>query len=112
MEDGMATVRMRLVAVSMVSIAVAGCSAQSTTTRPRLPAAAEPSTAAPLTTRPVGRLVTLPSGSSPEGVVVDPTTHLVAVALHHPDRLALVSERTDKVVRIVDVPASARHLQL
>jgi DNA-binding beta-propeller fold protein YncE len=67
--------------------------------------------AVPVATPPVGRLVRLPSGSAPEGVAVDHSTHSVVVALHKPDRVALVDERTLDV-RTRAVPGSARHLVL
>jgi DNA-binding beta-propeller fold protein YncE len=76
-----------------------------------LPPAAEPSTAPPVSTTPAGRVIRLPAGSTPEGVAVDPRTHLVVVALHHPDRIALVDTRTLRV-RIRAVPGGARHLVL
>jgi DNA-binding beta-propeller fold protein YncE len=51
-------------------------------------------------------------GASPEGIVYDPNTNLVAVAVHNPDRLLLLDPATLAVVRSVPLPGSARHLQL
>ncbi len=48
----------------------------------------------------------------PEGVVVDPTSGLLAVALRDPDQLALVDPRDGRVRRRVKLPAPARHLAL
>ncbi len=48
----------------------------------------------------------------PEGVVVDPATRLLAVALRDPDQLALVDPRSGRVRRRVKLPAPARHLAL
>jgi DNA-binding beta-propeller fold protein YncE len=60
---------------------------------------------------PAGRVIALPAGSGPEGVAEDPRTHLVVVALHRPDRVALVDTRTLRV-RTRAVPGGARHLVL
>lgn len=51
-------------------------------------------------------------GSAPEGVVADPQTGIVAVALRSPDELALVDGREGELIRKVPVPESARHLAL
>jgi DNA-binding beta-propeller fold protein YncE len=64
-----------------------------------------------VTTRPAGRVVALPVGSAPEGIAADSRTHLVIVALHHPDRVALVDTRT-LAVRTRAVSGGARHLVL
>lgn len=60
---------------------------------------------------PAGMLVTLPGGG-PEGVVADPVTGVVAVALRQPARLALVDAKTARITKVVPVPGAARHLQL
>ena len=49
---------------------------------------------------------------TPEGIVVDPTTELVAVAVRHPNRLLLLDGTTLAVRRSVPLPGHARHLQL
>ncbi|HJT02839.1 MAG TPA: YncE family protein [Pseudonocardiaceae bacterium] len=51
-------------------------------------------------------------GSNPEGVVVDPQTHIVAVGVHDPFALALVDATTGAVLRKVPLPGGLRHLQL
>lgn len=74
------------------------------------PPAPEPTRSPPLKEKPAGRVVTL--GSSPEGVVADPVTGLVAIGLPNPDRLALVDGGSGEVVRRVKLPESPRHLDL
>jgi DNA-binding beta-propeller fold protein YncE len=54
----------------------------------------------------------VPVGRSPEGVVVDPQTHLVAVGVREPFALALLDSTTGAVVRTVALPGGLRHLQL
>ena len=51
-------------------------------------------------------------GHSPEGVVVDPRTHLVAVGVRDPFALALLDSTTGAVLRTVALPGGLRHLQL
>ena len=70
----------------------------------------EPADSPPLGEKPAGKVVDV--GNLPEGVVADPKTGLVAVGLRNPDKLALVSGKTGKVVRKVDLSGSARHLGL
>ena len=75
-----------------------------------LPPAAEPQSAPPQA-RPIpGRIV--PVGASPEGVVVDAKTRLVAVAKRDPNELILLNADTGDVVSRIGVPGFARHLQL
>lgn len=76
----------------------------------RFPKAAEPAQARPLTAAPAGR--TIPVGAGPEGVVADPDTGIVAVALRDPAAIALVDGRAGKLLRTVGIPAAARHLAL
>lgn len=93
-------------AVLAIAVAVlAGCGSSGA-----LPPAAEPPVSPPVQHPPAGRVVRV--GSQPEGVVVDPASGLVAVALRNPDRLALVDGRTGRVARRVRLPESARHLAL
>jgi hypothetical protein len=84
---------------------LAGCGSSHT-----LPPAAEPAKAPLAKERPAGRLIQV--GHKPEGLVFDPSTGLLAVALARPDRLALVDGRNGRVVRRVLLPAAARHLAL
>jgi len=105
----------------MVVIALAGCGTEQSraersaagethgmTAKP--PPAPEPARSPLPKEKPAGRVITL--GSSPEGVVADPVTGLVAVGLPNPDRLALVDGDSGKVVGRVTLPESPRHLGL
>jgi DNA-binding beta-propeller fold protein YncE len=74
------------------------------------PPAPEPAEAPPLEKRPAGRVVEV--GSAPEGIVADPESGLVAVALRNPNELALVDGENGETVRKVELPESARHLDL
>jgi DNA-binding beta-propeller fold protein YncE len=73
--------------------------------------AAEPAGAPTTLVAPAGRLVAL-GGGGPEGLVADPKTGLVAVALRAPGRLALVDGRGGRVTGTVPLPGSARHVAL
>ncbi|GAA1992954.1 lipoprotein [Amycolatopsis minnesotensis] len=75
-----------------------------------MPPPAEPALAPPLVRPPEGTVV--PIGTAPEGAVADPVTHLVAVGLREPDRLALIVEKTGKTVATTPLPGHLRHLQL
>lgn len=72
--------------------------------------AAEPATAPPPSSAAAG--TSTPVGVGPEGMVYDPVTNLVAVAVRDPDRLLLLDPTTLAVRRTVVLPGSARHLQL
>jgi DNA-binding beta-propeller fold protein YncE len=74
------------------------------------PGAAEPATAPTNLGPAAGRSVQL--GDEPEGIVFDPVSQTVAVAVRNPDRLLLVSPDTLVVRRTVPLPGSVRHLQL
>ena len=51
-------------------------------------------------------------GSAPEGIVADPTTRRVVVAVRQPDELVLLDTDTTAVRGRVPLPGSLRHLQL
>jgi DNA-binding beta-propeller fold protein YncE len=51
-------------------------------------------------------------GSSPEGVVADPQTHIVAVGVRDPFGLVLLDATTGAVLRRIALPGGFRHLQL
>ena len=72
--------------------------------------AAEPATAPPTGAAPAG--TTARVGSGPEGIVYDPKSKLVAVAVRNPDRLQLLDPNTLQVRRSVRLPGSVRHLQM
>lgn len=76
-----------------------------------LVAAPEPARAPVSSVPPAGRVLPL-GGGRPEGMVADPRSGLVAVALREPNRLALLDPRRGRVVRTFPVPGSARHLEL
>jgi DNA-binding beta-propeller fold protein YncE len=59
---------------------------------------------------PAGR--TVPVGAAPEGVVVDPQTHIVAVGVRDPFVLTLLDATRGAVLRTVPLPGGLRHLQL
>lgn len=77
---------------------------------PKKLGAAEPATAPATSAAPAGTAVSV--GDGPEGIVFDPTTNLVAVAVRNPDRLLLLDPDTLAVRRTVPLPGSVRHLQL
>lgn len=70
----------------------------------------EPAEAPPLEEEPAGEVVEI--GSEPEGVVADPETGLVAVALREPAGLVLADGESGEVVSETELPAPARHLSL
>ncbi|RLV51052.1 YncE family protein [Nocardioides mangrovicus] len=72
--------------------------------------AAEPARAPATTAAPAGTSTSL--GSAPQGIVYDPSTHQLAVAVHDPYRLLLLDSRTLAVRRSVPLDGKARHLQI
>jgi DNA-binding beta-propeller fold protein YncE len=68
----------------------------------------EPAAAPPVSAPPAGRVV--PVGNRPEGIAVDPSTGVVAVALRSPDAIAVL-DPDGRLLRLVAVPAPARHLR-
>ncbi len=74
------------------------------------PPAPEPAEASPLGKEPAGKVIDI--GDSPEGIAADPETGLVAVGLRNPDELALVDGESGEVLRRVELPDSARHLEI
>ena len=73
------------------------------------PPAAEPARSPAPARPPAGRVT--PIGNKPEGVVVDPRTGRLAVALTGPDELA-IARLDGKVVRRVRLPGAPRHVRL
>lgn len=86
------------------------CSVSCSSSAAKKLGAAEPATAPATSAAPAGTAV--PVGEGPEGIVFDPTTNLVAVAVRNPDRLLLLDPDTLAVRRTVSLPGSVRHLQL
>jgi DNA-binding beta-propeller fold protein YncE len=107
-------VRPRWIPVTVLAAAViAGCGSASPAAPPEaapLPPAAEPAPAPVPSAPPAGR--TVPVGAAPEGVVVDPKTHIVAVGVRGPAALTLLDAATGAVLRKVALPGALRHLQL
>lgn len=95
-----------------LALVLAACGSPSHVAPRVLPGAKEPDDGPALTSPPPGAVLALPADSDPEGLVVDSEQGIVAVALRHPDRLALVDARTMRLIRVETVPASARHLEL
>lgn len=92
--------------------AVAGCGSA---TIGDLPPAAEPARAPEPTRAPAGEVRRI--GGQPEGVIVDPQSHVAAVALRDPDRLRLIPLTRDAVgsvgaMRDVALPGAPRHLSI
>jgi DNA-binding beta-propeller fold protein YncE len=111
---GSPAVRPRWITVTVLAAAViAGCGSAPPAAAPPaapLPPAAEPAHAPVPTAPPAGR--TVPVGAAPEGVVVDPQTHIVAVGVRDPAALTLLDATTGAVLRKVALPGALRHLQL
>ncbi|GAC1444350.1 MAG: hypothetical protein NVS3B26_16140 [Mycobacteriales bacterium] len=76
-----------------------------------LHSAPEPAHAPVPAVAPAGTQIDL-HGGRPEGMVADPVSGLVVVALRDPNRLALVDPAAGRVLRTIPVPGSARHLEL
>ena len=103
----------------VVLVALTGCAGDgpeqgvpSPTSAPDFPPAAEPAQSPLPTEAPAGAVLDLGTGGGPEGIVADPVTGLVVIALRQPNRLVLVDGRAEQVARTVGVPGAARHLQL
>ncbi|MDP8954012.1 MAG: YncE family protein [Actinomycetota bacterium] len=109
--------RRRLAAIILV-VALPGCGgdrvevAPPPAPAPDLPPAAEPAQSPVPSEVPAGEVLDLETGGGPEGMVADPVTGLVVIALRQPNRLVLVDGRAGEVLRTVPVPGAARHLQL
>jgi DNA-binding beta-propeller fold protein YncE len=102
--------RARIAAVLLpLPLAAGGCSSSEPVADPPAPKAAEPADSPALTVDPAGTVV--PLDPDAEGMVFDPVTALLAVAVRHPDRLVLL-DRDGTPVREVPLPGHARHLQL
>lgn len=109
---------MRAAVTTILALLVlAGCGGGSSGSKPKgpqpqldPPQAAEPVAGPPVKGTPPGRVVKV--GAKPEGVAVDPRTHLAAVAVQSPAALVLVDTRSGRVVRRVRLPGTARHVAL
>jgi len=74
------------------------------------PQAAEPVAGPPVKGTPPGRIVRV--GKSPQGVAIDPTSHIAGIAVDDPPRLVLVDTRSGRKLREVSLPSRARHVSL
>ena len=105
--------RRRAAAVLLpLALALTACSPGSEddgATADERPAAAEPAESPELTVDPAGTVVDLDPDA--EGMVFDPVTGLLAVAVRDPNRLVL-TDAQGVVQREVPLPGHARHLQL
>ncbi len=101
---GHARVRRSLAVLALTVVGTAACSSDAK------PGAAEPATAPVTSTAPVGSIRTV--GATPEGIVYDSRSQLVAVAVRDPDRLLLLDPDTLAVRRSVPLPGDVRHLQV
>lgn len=72
--------------------------------------AAEPAGSPETTVTPTGTVVEVAPG--PQGIVYDPVTDSVAVAVREPDRLLVLDPVTLKVRMSIALPGKSRHLQL
>jgi len=100
----------RIAAVLLpLTLALAGCSSAAPDAGQAPAGAAEPADSPTLRTDPAGTVV--PLDPDAEGMVFDPVTGLLAVAVRDPNRLLLI-DRDGATVREVPLPGHARHLQL
>lgn len=102
-----------LICVTLAAVAT-GCAGTpgpaSAPERKELPPAAEAAPAPPLAREPAGRVIRV--GPVAKGIVADPATGLVAVAVREPPRLVLLDGETGNRATTVRLPAAARHLGL
>lgn len=101
--------RRRRAAALLLPLALlsAGCTADP---GPERPAAAEPADSPDVSVPPAGTVVELDPDA--EGMVFDPGSGVLAVAVRDPDRLLLVDGATGAAFDEVPLPGHARHLQL
>jgi DNA-binding beta-propeller fold protein YncE len=100
----------RLAAVLLpVTLALAGCTSSEPVAEPPPAKAAEPADSPALAVEPAG--IVVPLDPDAEGMVFDPVTGLLAVAVRDPNRLVLL-DRKGGQLREVPLPGHARHLQL
>lgn len=92
------------IGVAVLASALSGCSGGGHV------GAAEPATAPVPTAHLAGSVRSI--GDAPEGIVYDPKTRLLAVAVRDPARLLLLDARTLAVRRTIALPGTVRHLQL
>lgn len=98
------------VLTTAAAASLVACSSGSGDDGPPRIGAAEPSVAPTLEGTPAGQTVEV--GSSPEGIVYDPVTGMLAVGVRNPDRLVLVDATTLTVTKEIPIKGHVRHLQL
>lgn len=94
-------------AAALTVVVLAACGSSGGDTKRDVPAVPEPAAAPAPSEHPAGRVVAV--GRTPEGVVVDATGGLVAVAVRDPGEL-VVLDLDGRQVRRVGLSAPARHL--
>ena len=94
--------------VLALALLAGGCSGKAKAPVPHT--AAEPAVAPSTAGAPAGTVVAV--GSQPQGIVYDPVTGLVAVAVRSPDRLVLIDGATMHIRQQIPLAGHARHLQL
>jgi len=95
-------------AVSILVSALAGCGGSGA--EPEEGGAAEPDSAPELTVPPAGDVAEV--GSEPQGLVYDPISGTLSVAVREPDRLLVLDPETLRPERDLPLPARTRHLQV
>lgn len=109
----------KLAAALLLALALAACGAKDAPQTPQgaapvpqldPPRAAEPVAGPPVKGTPPGMIV--PVGASPQGVAIDPRSHIAAVAVDDPPRLVLVDTRSGRKLRALRLPSRARHVAL
>lgn len=98
-----------LVAVAAASLVACSSGSSDDGTPPRI-GAAEPSEAPSPEGAAQGETVKV--GSTPEGIVYDPVTKMLAVGVRNPDRLVLIDATTLTVTKEIPIKGHVRHLQL
>jgi len=100
----------RMSVLSIASSCLISLAACSSDPEPDPSGAAEPGDSPPLRVDPAGLVIEL--ASNPEGMVFDPVSGLLAVAVREPNRLLLIDGATGQLRTEVPLPGHARHLQL
>lgn len=97
----------RGLAAALLLVVLAGCAGDPA---PAPPGAAEPGSSPELTVDPAGTVRVL--DDQPEGMAYDAETDILAVAVRDSNRLLLIQGTSGEVVRTVELPGHARHLQM
>jgi DNA-binding beta-propeller fold protein YncE len=112
-------VPLKIVVAALLALPLVACGSKDEASDPRSagpvpqldpPQAAEPVAGPPVEGTPPGKFVRV--GKSPQGVAIDPVSHVAAVAVDDPPRLVLVDTRSGRKLREVSLPSRARHVSL